>query len=397
MSAKPQHVTPVDQLEREYVPPPTNRLEWLDYLRRLHGEINFREFSPPQRLALRRHPKPRVLPLPPIRLSQFGQWWLAPHLDNVLDPLETTVLGKLRRLSPARVSNLPDILTKLRLTARDESQRQRVGRMMQCSGQWWIGFDTLGPCLCTRRCRERLCPLCQRVRAAKYTSCYERALKRWKKALFITLTVRRRDEPPEDSLNRILRYFRRLRRTAVWKQSVGEGYFAVEITKVPKAPGWHVHLHVLCAAVYLDKDWLHREWFRITGDSFITGVERAGKDHPRYLARYAAKWVPKDLAGDQMWYLWEGLAGRRLAQGFGGAPPLNAEDDENASKTSSPVCTLAQCSRLAALGDEDAIQILKALTVRYTRLPADDVETLAAWEAEQEEREWSSTQSRGSP
>jgi hypothetical protein len=100
------------------------------------------------------------------------------------------------------------------------------------------------------RCRHRLCPHCARWRQQRaITRLWPviQALRRrypedrW---VFITLTAKASDEPLHTVVNRVKRWFVRLRRTAAWKTAIRGAVAGYEVTHRP-GRGWHVHIHLL--------------------------------------------------------------------------------------------------------------------------------------------------------
>lgn len=138
--------------------------------------------------------------------------------------------------------------------------------------------------------------------------------------IFLTLTQIRQPDL-RVGVDRLWAAWRRLRRTVVGSAIV-EGTAVVEA--VAHRDGWHVHLHVVAASDYMDKETLMRSWASATGDgSFmldIGEIEHGVGGAIRYLTGYLTMPPPVGVAYDVA------MRGRRYLWGFGARVPLPPRD-----------------------------------------------------------------------
>lgn len=101
---------------------------------------------------------------------------------------------------------------------------------------------------CRVHCKLRHCPLCAPGLAARRVEKYDRAVRSMRWPLRVTLTVRN-VRRLAGKLVWLLRCFKKLRRTKLWKTCVRGGFVALEITN--RGKGWHPHLELI-----IDAEWL---------------------------------------------------------------------------------------------------------------------------------------------
>lgn len=303
--------------------------------------------------------------------SATGEITSPPSLARtLLVSLETSVLESTRRCFPERNSVRALLLDELRVTARDDNDDRRVIRMTDCSSRWIVSQTATGPRLETQRCRERLCPECQRVRSWKYQQAYEAFIQAASHPKMLTLTLRTTDAEVATCIDKLYRCFKLLRRREVWKTHCTGGYTIVEVTKQKHGTTYHVHLHVLMDSAYIPVQWISQQWLSITGDSFRVDIRVADKGSAKYVAKYVTKGVSGVNDGATMWELSDQLKGRRMAQSFGDAPALNleAEDDQPERVI---IGTLEEVLTAAAAGDAEAIRTLDELRAYYGSVPGE--------------------------
>lgn len=97
------------------------------------------------------------------------------------------------------------------------------------------------------RCKQKWCPFCNRMIAARRTAKIRGAVKKFTWPLFITLTMLNSHSP--EGVRELRRAFGKLRQTKLWKKNVKGGVAAIEVTNEGK--GWHPHLHAV-----IDCEWL---------------------------------------------------------------------------------------------------------------------------------------------
>lgn len=108
---------------------------------------------------------------------------------------------------------------------------------------------------------------------------------------FITLTLRHRDAPLRNQIERLYASFKKLRASKEWKNSQTGGAAILEVKWNTDTNTWHPHLHVISAGNFLDKHDLSRLWHRATGDSFIVDIKamKNSADVCHYVSKYVAK------------------------------------------------------------------------------------------------------------
>lgn len=170
------------------------------------------------------------------------------------------------------------------------------------------------------RCHDRFCPACAREAA---TVARGKLLEKIKRGVhrFVTFTLRAEQESLRDSLQRLYTSFRRLRQRVFWKRRVEGGIAFVEIKWNQSAKRWHPHLHVLTHGAYIPQKDLGKEWYAVTGDSWIVDVRlvkdaRSGAD---YVAKYATKGYDVSVTNDvdRLKEAMLAMHGKRLVIAFG--------------------------------------------------------------------------------
>lgn len=141
-------------------------------------------------------------------------------------------------------------------------------------------------------CHDRFCIPCARDRSRCLATNVLKVLAD-RQARFLTLTLKHRDEPLPETVDRLYDSFRKLRAHAFWKRHVTGGCAFLELKWSTRSEEWHVHLHALVHGRYVPRDDLRREWYKCTGDSFVVDV-RFVKDQAS-VGRYVTKYVSKPV------------------------------------------------------------------------------------------------------
>lgn len=140
------------------------------------------------------------------------------------------------------------------------------------------------------------------------------------KMRLVTLTIRHTHQPLTQQIDRLLKGFRTLRRTAIWGNAQDGGAAFLEIKRTPDGL-WHPHLHVVCEGNFISQPSLRETWRGITGDSWIVDVRmiRDAEAVSGYVAKYAAKPLDPSVIEnhDALQEAMTALAGRRLCNCFG--------------------------------------------------------------------------------
>lgn len=216
-------------------------------------------------------------------------------------------------------------------------------------------------------CRCRWCLPCGTARAARLLRAILPRIKDVP-CQFVTLTLRHRDAPLREQLDKLLGDFNRLRRRPLWKLAIG-GAAAFTEVKVGKDGKWHPHLHVLALGKPVDKWALSREWKSVTGDSWIVDV-RPIQDH-KQVTSYVLKYVTKPLDSSlfanpsRLDEAIASLKGRRLVNASGSFGRINLEEPpDDGPDDWATVGRLDTLFADAARGDRVAFAILEALWPR---------------------------------
>jgi hypothetical protein len=143
-------------------------------------------------------------------------------------------------------------------------------------------------------CHDRLCTPCAMTRSMVLREALLKVVDGRAMSL-ITLTLRGRKEPLNDTIDRLYKSFRSLRDTDFWTEKVKGGAAFLELTRGVKGDHWHVHLHIIADAQFIDKNRLSSLWKGITGDSFIVDIRRASE--AKNVSMYVTKYVTKALSG----------------------------------------------------------------------------------------------------
>ena len=133
---------------------------------------------------------------------------------------------------------------------RREGDEDTASRLENC------GTELMLACVCcaakrraVTHCDRRYCPLCAPYLANERVMKTRKAVEAMKWPLAITLTVRNVPTISREVFAWLLKGFKDLRRTVLWKTCVLGGFSACELTN--RGRGWHPHLHILC-----DCEWL---------------------------------------------------------------------------------------------------------------------------------------------
>lgn len=172
----------------------------------------------------------------------------------------------------------------------------------------------------------------------EYRKAIEAQTTTWTQPKFLTLTLKSQGLTLREEIQRITTSFRALRRRKYWTDRVTHGIWAVEVTRNARTMDWHVHLHCLLNATFLEKQWLSTEWHKITGDSFIVDIRKCDAKAVKYVAKYAAKGLNYDTVSEtrkhktkrewkDIWHVAENMKGLRLMGTFANAEKLKRAPD----------------------------------------------------------------------
>lgn len=261
------------------------------------------------------HPSPRPPPMHAerVRVKQRG-------LGFDGEVLKETMVRKLRH------SGREDLATPL---ARCHTERF----VRLCNG-----------CYSTKvfwnRCDLKHCPICARRLAYERRRSVEWWTTQVNQPKHVVLTARNAELITPEAIRRFKHAFARLRRSKFASNWVG-GFYAIEVTN--EGRGWHIHLHALVEARWIDAGQLASTWARCIGqDVAIVKVKDArGKDYLRELCKYVCKgdqlagWIPDDIAA-----FIDAVSANRTFGAFGRLYKLRAEHRAflDSIQTEKPAC-----------------------------------------------------------
>lgn len=150
------------------------------------------------------------------------------------------------------------------------------------------------------RCDNMWCPECQPRLSSERRKAVEWWVNRVSQPKHVVLTVRNIPDLTKGHLQEFKRWWSRLRRRVFSKRWRG-GFYAIEVTN--EGRGWHLHLHALIDAKWIDKRELSIKWGKVNGGAgYIVDVSDARQaDYLKEVTKYAvkgselAKWAGKDI------------------------------------------------------------------------------------------------------
>ena len=177
------------------------------------------------------------------------------------------------------------------------------GTLEDCHSTWTVAL--CGDCGRVKRfpnrCDNFFCPECQ----PRLASERRKAVEWWTKLVcqpkHVVLTVVNIPDLTKAHILEFKRWFSRLRRRKFARNWQG-GFYSLEVTN--EGRGWHLHVHALVDAKWIDAGELAREWAKVTnGMGNIVCVKDARRhDYLGEVTKYAvkgvdlAKWSGKDIA-----------------------------------------------------------------------------------------------------
>ena len=277
----------------------------------------------------------------------------------------------------------------------DEALAKRAGRMGLCCVAPVLRLEKgRVPVVSPGRCRDRLCPLCSRVRGRVARERIKGLVLKADSVRLITLTMPADDADLSDRMTRLFDAFSRLRRLAGWKKAVRGGLFVCEITRGREGKHWHVHLHVLADGSYYDCKALTADWHVAMG--CVAGTDIRAVHSRIQAANYVTKYVAKG-ADTSEWSesvicdFARGVHRRRLYGTFGTwhrADVTRDDDDEQekAPKHGVSMATICDAVRSGTLDPDVYVPLLGRLGFVAQRMlapfvytpPALDVQPTAA-------------------
>lgn len=213
---------------------------------------------------------------------------------------------------------------------------RRLQAFADCGSSAWGHWSEGQPVVTCNHCRDRMCQPCQQARRSALVEAILVAVASASSPVrFLTFTLKHVRVPLASQLDRLYACFKALRRRPLWRSNVRGGALFLEV-KVGKDGLYHPHLHVLAEGSYIDQGALSKEWFAVTGNSYIVDVRAVPDPRKRavYVTKYATK--PADVSvircPEKLDEFLVSIKGRRLFQPFGSWRALLPSDQDETPK-----------------------------------------------------------------
>jgi Replication protein len=245
--------------------------------------------STPAPLRTLESPSPRSVPA----------YSLTPSQSLKLETRGLTEQQAQAQLWPSAIIHANTIAAKLRETGRATEART----LEDCHTQWTISI--CNSCNLVQkfpnRCENLFCPKCQPYLSRKRRKAIEWWTREVKQPKHVVLTVQNASDLTAAHVRQFKQWFRALRRTkfaANWRG----GFYSIEVTN--EGRGWHLHMHALIDATWIDQFALSEHWQRATaGFGRIVKVKDAREqNYLNEVTKYAVKgsqlaaWRPDQIA-----------------------------------------------------------------------------------------------------
>lgn len=247
-----------------------------------------------------------------------------------------------------------------------DTPARALHRFQTCGSDPWVVVDVddnTRLAIHSNHCHSRWCTPCSRERAARIVGNLRITLNETS-VLFLTLTMKHSDSPLSAQIDRIYSCFRKLRRAKFWTDGVRGGSAVLELKHSHVTGCWHVHLHCLLDARWVEHKDLKAEWWRITGDSNIVDIRPCGNpDHAaHYVTKYITKPVPASVINkpDQLLEMMAAVAHRRLVLTWGAWRGIRLTEQLDLT-TWKAIAPLPQLYRERDAGNLDAYTLLSRL------------------------------------
>lgn len=159
------------------------------------------------------------------------------------------------------------------------------------------------------RCEKKWCPLC----APRLSRERKKALEIWSKEVaqpkHVVLTIRNTETITREKVRAFKKSFTALRRSVFAKGWRG-GFYSIEVTN--ESRGWHLHLHCLIDADWIDQAELARQWAKVVKQEFAIVYVKDGRES-NYLAE-----VTKYLVKGSVLAQWTGVEIAAFVDAFEG-------------------------------------------------------------------------------
>jgi hypothetical protein len=197
------------------------------------------------------------------------------------------------------------------------------------------------------RCDKFYCPECQPHLQHERSKQVEWWARQCKQPKHVVLTIKNTETLSATDIDLIRDDFTKLRRSKFARNWLG-GFYSLEVTN--ESRGWHLHIHALIEAKWIDAPQLAVSWHRITkGRGYIVKVRDVrDKSYLHEITKYAVKgsmlaaWQPADV----MQFI-NAFEGKRAFGVFGSLYGVRTEFAEWIAvlKSGHKQCSCGSCSR----------------------------------------------------
>ena len=151
------------------------------------------------------------------------------------------------------------------------------------------------------RCEQKFCPMCSSRLARERRESVEWWCKQIRQPKHVVLTARNTETITREKVLAFKAAFARLRRRSFAKNWEG-GFYSLEVTN--EGRGWHLHLHALVNARFIDAVVLAQVWAECIGQDFsiVKVIDAREKSYLQEVTKYAVKgtelatWSGQDIA-----------------------------------------------------------------------------------------------------
>ena len=166
-----------------------------------------------------------------------------------------------------------------------------------------------------RKCGDRFCSVCMKRRRMDTMRRIQHLgssikLEKYQTFKMLTLTIKN-DTDLERQVCDLIKGFRKLRNSKIWKETVTGGCYIIECKMGQQ--GWHAHFHIILQSYWIDLKRLRSAWKKSSGGTHLNLIPIA----TAHVAKYVTKYVTKSNNVEQGSDPANVLKGRRLFQPFG--------------------------------------------------------------------------------
>jgi hypothetical protein len=294
------------------------------------------------------------------------------HFPTSLDHSETFVQQLLvtteaQERIHAQTSQVRASLIQAFVLSEDAKLRRRAERLSECC-KWPLLFvdGNDRPHMSLQRCRDRLCPVCSKIKSRQTAARVEEIVQAMDAPRFVTLTVSNLGRNLKECTDHLVNSFRELRRSKLWKQQVDAGVWTIEAKQGSQENTWHVHMHMIIDSGFIDQSELSSAWLKVTHDSKIVDIRKVNsvKDAARYIAKYIGKPAQFDrFSQDEIVAYATAMKARRLLGTFGKLHNAKPEQTEEILYGSAELSSISvnKLRMLESAGFQPALDVCNLL------------------------------------